>query len=1153
MKLVLHAIAMMALVLTGNAYSAVYCDSSSNMSMYEWVDAVTINGSPYYTGNNGGYISHSTPQYIDSDQIALTMTSGFGYGTYSEKWGVWVDWNQDGIFDGSEQVYTGTTANTETLSTIIPVPMNAMLGDTTMRVVMSWGNDPQACGTYYYGETEDFVVTISATSSTPPPDLLPQFSLSVAPDYTVYRNGPVDANLFWVVEKDGAIVLESNATYNMSERYYLLTEGSQFRIWLNDYTGQQVSNTIEFTVGETFSHQLSVDNMYNLKRSGSLGEPLQWMIEQDGVLVMIDDASATLDYVYSGNIPGTHIRAWLMEFINGQEQRVSNYVEYDVGALPAYEISIDQSHRIMRTGYQGEPVQWRIDRDGLLYGYADASFDLQWIDYDNAPGSMYMVTLVTTDGMDTPVSNTIQYVVDDLPLTHMLDFINGTLIRSGSLGEPLGWVIEEDGRIVLDRAADSELQYVPSIMSGKKYRFWLNQFIDGGYQRVSNIVTLTDANQSPPPVPPPAMPFTISVDDSYTVYRTGPLDANLTWVVERDGVIALQANATYSMQTHNDYGGAGTKYRVWLNDNTGTQVSNIIEYTIGETFNYQLSVDPYYGLHRSGILGDNLTWVIEKDWATVLERDAASELDYTYYNNTPGSYVRVWLRQYINGQYQRVSNYVEYIVDSQPAYELTLDQSHRVMRTGYLGEPVMWHIERDGGFYTEVEAGTNLQWVDYENVPGATYSITLVTMDGMATPVSNTVQYTVDDLPTTYSLDLLDGYLMRSGIVGESIMYWVIEENGHIILKRYASNELQYMPTISSGSQYRFWLEKYVDGGYQRVSNIVTVMDASALPQPTPTLLYDLSVGADYTTYRNGPLDAAPTWVIEKDGAIVLQYYGKYVMHHKYWLLSPGSKFRIWLTESGAQVSNIIEFTVDETFSHQLSVDSIYGLHRSGMLGEDLTWVIERDGVVVLERNAANELDYTYFNNAAGSLYRVWLKQPINGQYQRVSNYIDYTVGVTPSYEVLTDQSHRVIRTGYLGEPLLWKVEVDGALLDYFDASFSMQWVDYTNIPGATYTVSLVAMDGLYTPVSNVVTYTVDDIVAAYSLSFTNNTLSRSGSLGENLTWVIERDGEIVLQRNATNELQYSPTIYTGAQYRFWLLAPIDGGYQRVSNIVTLQ
>ena len=35
---------------------------------------------------------------------------------------------------------------------------------------------------------------------------------------------------------------------------------------------------------------------------------------------------------------------------------------------------------------------------------------------------------------------------------------------------------------------------------------------------------------------------------------------------------------------------------------------------------------------------------------------------------------------------------------------------------------------------------------------------------------------------------------------------------------------------------------------------------------------------------------------------------------------------------------------------------------RTGSLGESLTWVIKKDGVIVLERNAANELSYKYFD-----------------------------------------------------------------------------------------------------------------------------------------------------------------------------------------------
>lgn len=652
----------------------------------------------------------------------------------------------------------------------------------------------------------------------------------------------------------------------------------------------------------------------------------------------------------------------------------------------------------------------------------------------------------------------------------------------------------------------------------------------------------------------PSWAYELSLGPDYTVYRNGALNADVTWVVEKDGAIVLQSNGTHALSLQYWSMTEGNDFRIWLEEG-GMTVSEPVEFTVGQTLNYQLSVDSAHHLIRSGLIGEPLTWVIEQDGVVVLERYASSELDYTYFDNTTGSHFRVWLKQYINGAYERVSNVVEYKVDGSLDYELMLDTSHRVVRTGNLGEPLLWRVEKNGVPQGFVGASTDLQWIDYERSDGATYAVTLVIDDGLQTPVSNTVQYTVDDIPATHTLNFADGALTRSGTLGESLT-WVIEEEGRIELKRAASGELQYYPSINPELQYRFWLEAFVDGGYQRVSNIVIPQAESSTLPPTPSLDFELSLGPDYTVYRNGALDANVTWVVEKDGEIVLQANGTYELSMRYFYMTEGSDFRIWLKQpidgTYVIVSNTVEFTVGETLSYQLLVDSAYNLTRSGLFGDPLTWVIEQDGGVVLERDASTELDYTYYSNIAGAHYRVWLKQSMTGR--RVSNVVEYVVGSNVDYDLALDTSHRVVRTGNLGEPLLWRVDKDGMLQAFYDATSNQQWIDYEHSEGSSYAVTLVANDSLQTPVSNTVQYTVDDVPLTHSLSFADGLLSRSGTLGESVTWVIENNGSVVLERSAANELEYAPYMYMPSQqYRFWLEAYVDGGYQRISNIVISQ
>jgi len=86
---------------------------------------------------------------------------------------VWIDWNQNGVFtDAGEEVLSGASAaGCSTLTGTIIVPNNATLGTTGLRVVLSNGatSTLSPCGTYTYGETEDYLINITA----PPPCTAP--------------------------------------------------------------------------------------------------------------------------------------------------------------------------------------------------------------------------------------------------------------------------------------------------------------------------------------------------------------------------------------------------------------------------------------------------------------------------------------------------------------------------------------------------------------------------------------------------------------------------------------------------------------------------------------------------------------------------------------------------------------------------------------------------------------------------------------------------------------------------------------------------------------------------------------------------------------------------------------------------------------------
>jgi hypothetical protein len=113
--------------------------------------------SPWYTAYN------NTPLDLvlgSSNTVAITFgTDGTQHSA------VWVDWNQNGIFEASENVALSTAASggSSTVTYTFTVPITANLGNTRIRV--RGGSDGAytaggACTGTSYGETEDYLVNV---------------------------------------------------------------------------------------------------------------------------------------------------------------------------------------------------------------------------------------------------------------------------------------------------------------------------------------------------------------------------------------------------------------------------------------------------------------------------------------------------------------------------------------------------------------------------------------------------------------------------------------------------------------------------------------------------------------------------------------------------------------------------------------------------------------------------------------------------------------------------------------------------------------------------------------------------------------------------------------------------------------------------------
>ena len=121
--------------------------------------------SGFSTGGYGDFFDTHTLEAIQGEEV--DFTADFVGGTFGFR--VWVDWNQDGVFDITEEVAYASSGYASSRSGSFEIPTDALLGTTRMRIVNHWlstsGNiDPCATG-FTYGEFEDYKVVV-----TPMPD-----------------------------------------------------------------------------------------------------------------------------------------------------------------------------------------------------------------------------------------------------------------------------------------------------------------------------------------------------------------------------------------------------------------------------------------------------------------------------------------------------------------------------------------------------------------------------------------------------------------------------------------------------------------------------------------------------------------------------------------------------------------------------------------------------------------------------------------------------------------------------------------------------------------------------------------------------------------------------------------------------------------------
>ena len=218
-----------ALYVTTNTYLNCYCTSTATSTTYGDIQRVQLNtidnSSTGCTGTYSDYTNLSTlvvPGVTYPMQLDLMNCTG---GTYSYGTRVWIDCDHNGLFDTYELLQDSYNSLPSLVSVNVPfnitIPPTALSGLTRMRIVIVESNaTPSPCGTYTWGETEDYMVNISAPPTCPQPT---NFALNQA---TL-----VDAQVSWTA---GGSETQWQIQYGLQG--FALGSGTTLNVTTNPYT-----------------------------------------------------------------------------------------------------------------------------------------------------------------------------------------------------------------------------------------------------------------------------------------------------------------------------------------------------------------------------------------------------------------------------------------------------------------------------------------------------------------------------------------------------------------------------------------------------------------------------------------------------------------------------------------------------------------------------------------------------------------------------------------------------------------------------------------------------------------------------------------------------------------------------------------------------
>ena len=306
-----------------------YCPSTATSTTFGYIQQVELGSinqlSPVGCGQQyTNYTDSSSTNLIASVTYPISIdVQGCSGGTWTHSTKVWIDFNQNGSFlDPGEEVFVESPHQYGVITGNITIPTtNIVPGPTIMRVVTietGAAASVTPCGTYTWGETEDYTVVIIADTCTSPVTIgaLQASEPQVCPGVPSTITAPnmsmgITQSYQWQVSADsttwndisGATNPQYTATSN-DDRFYRLKSACQ-----GDTT---ISDPIKITIagdplrGTYTINQLAAPSPTNFTSFTDLVDALNCGgVDSAVVINVVSGTGPYNEQIFFGNINGT--------------------------------------------------------------------------------------------------------------------------------------------------------------------------------------------------------------------------------------------------------------------------------------------------------------------------------------------------------------------------------------------------------------------------------------------------------------------------------------------------------------------------------------------------------------------------------------------------------------------------------------------------------------------------------------------------------------------------------------------------------------------------------------------------------------------------------------------------------------------------------